>query len=148
MVFYLKKTYPCKISSKLQSEFFMRYHFPGKRSSGSLQKPTDDCDFFMKASGTVEFYRFPILPINKDTNCKPSRYKLKWDNFHQSSVFSKVIIFSINTLLGVILHWVHHSLGTHTHLDAHTCTHTKLCLFFKELRWAVLTRRTGDLAKI
>lgn len=130
MVFYLKKTYPCKISSKLQSEFFMRYHFPGKRSSGSLQKPTDDCDFFMKASGTVEFYRFPILPINKDTNCKPSRYKLKWDNFHQSSVFFQGNHFLHKySLRGDIALGSSQPWNTHTFRCAHMYTHQTLSLF-------------------
>ena len=74
---------------------------------------------------SVQFYRFPILPINKDANSRPARCKLKWDDFHQSSVLSEVIIFSINTLLGVILQWVHHSpcnihTNTHIHTDVGT----------------------------
>lgn len=82
---------------------------------------------FLLLRYSVQFRRFPVIPINQNTNCRPARCKLKWDDFHQSSVFSKVIIFSIKTLLGVIVQRVHHSLVTQTHTLVCRCTLINSC---------------------
>lgn len=79
----------------------------------------------LKDPGHPEFpcNRASRMSVNKDTKGRPSRCKLKWDDFHQSSILSKVIIFSINTLLGADTA-VGSSQPWNTHTGAHTHTHT------------------------